>query len=498
MLLRRFDAATLARVRGVSEEAARATLEELAGHEWTYSHDVAGRGLVVEVKASIRDQLERYLQERRGADLRAARDAIGRALGPVLREPDAVQKPPELIDAALRAMGGVAAGRAWFALEANIGADWGSALGLTRFLLGDENAAADGESILGCAVRATHVSALIHEHPDLDVSEQWRQIAAAMARHEQIAIVRMLRGRAHLGAIAAEGWAGTAPPEQLAFELVELMRIMGTQLPPFVGPWVIAAVEGLLELLERSCATVPNLPRLLTPDWWASLPLSPGLEAWAHVLRARAAALLGEPRGGQRRAAPGADGPRPDLAGHVPRLAAAGVAARSDPARGAPPPLLLLRRRRREPGARRGAAARARRLGRRAGVRGADRRRRSPRVGLAPVRGRRRGRRAVALDPGEAARVGAARARGVPAVPAGGGHRRAARVGRRRRPRGRERHRRGADPARPRAPHARSGAARRRGGADRQQPAVRRDGAGGRARHRARGAGARRWASPPR
>ena len=296
VLLRRFDAATFARVRGVSEDAARATLEELAGHEWTYSHDVSGRGLVVEVKASIRDQLERYLQDRRGADLRAARDAIGRALAPVLRELDAVQMPPELIDAALRTMGGVAAGRAWFALEANIGADWGSALGLTRFLLGDENAAADGESILGCAVRATHVSALIHEHPDLDVSEQWRQIATAMARHEQIAIVRMLQGRAHLGAIAAEGWAGTTPPERLAFELVELMKVMGTQLPPFVGPWVIAAVEGLLELLERSCATVPDLSRLLTPDWWASLPLSPGLEAWAHVLRARAAALLGEPR----------------------------------------------------------------------------------------------------------------------------------------------------------------------------------------------------------
>jgi hypothetical protein len=295
VLLRRFDAAMLARVRGVTEESARATLEELAGHEWTYTHDVPARGLVVEIKASIRDQLEHYLQDRRGADLRAARDAIGRALGPMLREPGAVQKPPELIDAALRAMAGVAAGRAWFALEANIGADWGSALGLTRFLLGDENAAADGESILGCAVRATHVSALIHEHPDLDVSEQWRQIAAAMARPEQIAIVRMLRGRAHLGAIAAEGWAGAAPPEQLAFELVELMGIMGTRLPPFVGPWVIAAVEGLLEHLERSSATAPNLERLLTPDWWASLPLSPGLEAWAHVLRARAAALLDEP-----------------------------------------------------------------------------------------------------------------------------------------------------------------------------------------------------------
>lgn len=295
-LLRRFDARMLARVRGQPEEAARATIEELAGHEWVYAHDVPERGLVLEVKASIGDQLERYLEAHRGAELREAREAIGRALAPALHEPGAVLQPPEQIDAALRAMSGVTAARAWFALEANIGADWGSALGLTRFLLGDENAAADGASILGCAVRATHVSALIHEHPDLDVSEQWRQIAGAMAQLEQIAIVRMLRARAHLGAVAAEGWSGTADPERLTSELVELMPLMGPRLPPFVATWGIAAVEGVLERLERSCVAAPGLERILAPEWWASLPLSPGLEAWTHVLRARAAALLDEPR----------------------------------------------------------------------------------------------------------------------------------------------------------------------------------------------------------
>ncbi len=320
VLLRRFDARTLARVRGQPEEDARATLRELAGHEWIYAHDYPERGLVVEVKPSLRDQLERYLQERRGPELREASEAIARALAPMLEEPEivqrpperidaalpptwapvistsAVQQPPELIDAALRALPGLAAVRAWFVLEAGIGREWWSALTLTRFLLGEGNAAEDGASILGCAVRATHLSALIHEHPEVDVGEQWRQIADAMAPREQIATVRMLRCRARLGAIAAEGWRGTADPDDLARELEEVVQIMGVRPPPVAATWVIAAVEGLLERLERSYVRCKSLERIIEPSWWAPLSLSRALEAWLAILRTRAAVLLGYPR----------------------------------------------------------------------------------------------------------------------------------------------------------------------------------------------------------
>ncbi|HWO23987.1 MAG TPA: hypothetical protein VNO30_34830 [Kofleriaceae bacterium] len=292
VLLRRFDAKVLARVRGQSEEAARETIHDLAGAEWTYAHDDPGRGVVVEITPTLREQLERYLSSHRAEALAQARESIGGALGPVLNAPDAVLQPPELIDAALRAMPGVTAVRAWFVLEASIGQDWGSALTLTRFLLGEGNAGEDGASILGCAVRATHISALIHEHPELDVSAQWRQIAAAMSRLEQIATVRMLRCRARLGAITAQGWRGTADPDALCRELDEVMTDLGPRPRAFAATWVIAAVEGVIERLERGYVTCASLEQIAAFDWWAGLPLSPGLGAWVTILRARAAALL--------------------------------------------------------------------------------------------------------------------------------------------------------------------------------------------------------------
>jgi hypothetical protein len=292
VLLRRFDAKTLARVRGHSEDAARETIHELAGYEWTYAHDDPGRGVVVEITPTLRDQLERYLESHRAEAMAQAREMIGGALGPVLHAPDAVLQLPELIDAALRAMPGVTAVRAWFTLEASIGRDWGSALTLTRFLLGEGNAGEDGATILGCAVRATHISALIHEHPELDVAAQWRQIAGAMSRLEQIATVRMLRCRARLGAIAAQGWRGMADPDVLARELDEAMADLGPRAPAFAATWVIAAVEGLIERLERGYVTCVGLEQIAAFDWWAGLALAPGLGAWVTVLRARAAALL--------------------------------------------------------------------------------------------------------------------------------------------------------------------------------------------------------------
>src|SRR6185436_4313222 len=72
-LLRRFDARTLALVRGQTEAAAAATVRALAGHEWIYAHDAPDRGMVVEVKSSIRDQLVGYFEQHRSVELHEAR-----------------------------------------------------------------------------------------------------------------------------------------------------------------------------------------------------------------------------------------------------------------------------------------------------------------------------------------------------------------------------------------------------------------------------------------
>src|SRR6185503_14000582 len=245
-----------------------------------------------EVKSSIRDQLVGYFEQHRSVELHEAREAIGRALAPTLAGDRAVMQPPEQVDAALRTMPEVLAVRAWFALEAKIGAEWGSALTLTRLLLGEDNAAASSATLLGCAVRATHLSALIHRHPDIDVATQWHQIADATAELEQIAAVRMLRSRALLGVVSAEGWRGLADPDALARELDEALALMGARPPRVACTWVVSALEGLIERLERSYITCTNLDQIVEEVWLRAQGV-PALDAFVYMLRARAAALQG-------------------------------------------------------------------------------------------------------------------------------------------------------------------------------------------------------------
>ena len=133
---------------------------------------------------------------------------IAGALASKLCEPKAVLLAPEIVDAALRTMDPTEAVKSWFALEQQIGSDWGAALTLTRFLLGDDHAAADAASLLGSAVRATMISALIHQRPEIDVEGLWLQIVDATGRLEQVETVRLVRSRARLGVIAAIDYGG--------------------------------------------------------------------------------------------------------------------------------------------------------------------------------------------------------------------------------------------------------------------------------------------------
>lgn len=302
VLLRRFDARTFAAVQDQPVAAAAQTLRELAGHEWIYAIDDAERGLIIQAKSTIRDQLEAYLRAHRPCVWQDAARSIEAALVPRLAEPNQVLLPPELVDAALRAMPGVTAVRAWYAVERSIGSDWSSALALTRFLLGEDNAAGNEQTLLGAAVRATYLSALIHEQPEVDVAPQWRKIVDVTNALEQIGSVRMLNARARLGAIAAAGWAGTVSARELATELSSVLVRIGRP-PPVAATWIIAAVEGLIERLERDFVGYPELLQLATGAWWESScsGISNALDAYIAVLRARAYELLHEPS--QRRQA---------------------------------------------------------------------------------------------------------------------------------------------------------------------------------------------------
>lgn len=180
-VLRRFDRATFIAAIGAPDDAS-ALFDELAGHEWITTSDVAGRGDVLAPRASIAEALETYLVRERPAAWRDACRRAAAALGPRLREPGAVRLSPELVDAALRALEPAAAAERWRDLEAAIDDDWRSAQRLTAFLLGEGRAAGDEHTLLGAAVRATHAGALVRLEPDLDVRALWSQVERA-ARH---------------------------------------------------------------------------------------------------------------------------------------------------------------------------------------------------------------------------------------------------------------------------------------------------------------------------
>ena len=295
-LLRRFDAAMLAEVSGRSPGEAAATLRALAGHEWIELYDLAGRGDVVEAKASVREPLEAYLAGQRPVPWHAARRAIGEALAGRFHLAGAVRLPPELIDAALRTMPEDDAVKNWFRLERHIEDDWGSALILTRFLLGEHNAAASPHTLLGAAVRATHASALIHQQPEVDVGELWEQIHESASALEPVEVVRMMRSRARLGMVAATAWRGgdDVDVDDLRGEIDAAVAAIGARGPAVAKTWIVAAVEALIERMERDGSTCDGVEALVSSDDFAFAAPEPGLRAWIAVLRARVHALLGD------------------------------------------------------------------------------------------------------------------------------------------------------------------------------------------------------------
>lgn len=324
-LLRRFDLDTFAAAIGEDRGPAAPLFDELSGHEWILASEAPERGTVLEAKRSIADPLEHYLAEKRAPAWHEVRRRVAAALGPRLAEPGAVQLPPELIDAVLRALEPAAAGAAWLALEAGVDDDWASVHALTRFLMGERAAAEPDDVLVGAAVRATQAGALVRLEPDVDVRPLWQQVfetarswsvepsepqlrvppigevvEAAPAEAAPAAGPRpppptawWLLLRARLGLVAADAWHETGIElADLASAVDEVVRTLGLwdRIGTLAAP-IVAAAEAVIERAERDAGAerIDLAPLIRALD---RIPAAAGpLATFALMLIARVHAL---------------------------------------------------------------------------------------------------------------------------------------------------------------------------------------------------------------
>jgi tetratricopeptide (TPR) repeat protein len=218
VLLGRFDQDSLRPAFDGDDNAFTDLFRELAATEWIdWQPDDALGTSFLEVERNLRPRLLAWYQEpaRRGL-LAAAAERLARGLAGLVANRPLGRLGVDHVDAALRLLPDGQASRLWDRLEARVaeGAGWGWARAVTERLLG-EGGAVGRDSPLRAAVLATSCAALLHEHPDLDLSPMWREVEETAAAHPDPVIGTWLRRRAALGQVAASAAGPVAPSRDL-------------------------------------------------------------------------------------------------------------------------------------------------------------------------------------------------------------------------------------------------------------------------------------------
>ncbi len=314
VLLRRFDAATLALALPAGADPARA-FDELSRHKWLRVLELDGR-MVLELGPGLPARIERCLAATRALELDRARAQLAARLRAQIESRRLREIPVEVHDAALRMLGADDAVALWRAIEQRIGAeaDWAWAAELTRKLIAEGYAGEHAEELIGAAIRATHASAMIHAGGDgAGVIELWLEVQRGAARAlERAGLVDdpgttgrrrspgsspawLLFLRADLGIVAAEA-ARAGAPQIGEPELIEWVARVGAELTRWghrhtLDTSMCAAIEALIERAERTLdrTTYWRLGALRRLTQFEA----PGLAAFGAALRRRIRALDG-------------------------------------------------------------------------------------------------------------------------------------------------------------------------------------------------------------
>ena len=305
VLLRRFDKELLRPAFAGSDTEFSAAYRGLVSQEWVEIRQDDEFGVTsAQIDPNLYPRLRAFYQdERRTAYLTSAAEALSPVLEHRVERSSLGNLSAEIVNSAIDVASPARAAALWHRLSLRVASDerWDWAQRVTGRLLAEDGAVHLPTHPVRADVRALFTSARLHAGTAADLAAHWAEVGEAAGQEPDPVLGDWLKARSRAGVVSA-GASGTIPARPAVesfFEALSRFPDLNQDVDPFALKDLVeqlaasccAALEGLLEVAERSAESPPDAD--LIARWAASLEghgVSRELRGFARVLAARALA----------------------------------------------------------------------------------------------------------------------------------------------------------------------------------------------------------------